>query len=168
MGRLQENKGKIVGGIIASALLIAIPFIYDKEGDKLEAYQDVAGVWTVCGGVTGSAAQPGVKMTQAQCRQLTQSTVGRFMFSVADLIQVPVKPETLAAHTSFAYNIGLGAYKGSKALTLTNAGKVAVGCRAMGNWYTAGGIDCRVHANGCYGIIKRRAEEIKLCLEGAQ
>lgn len=166
MGKLQENSGKLASAVISAALLVAVPFIYGKEGDELQAYKDVAGVWTICGGVTGVA--PGTTLTAAQCGQLTQSTIGHFMQQVDSLLKVVVTPTTLAAHTSFAYNIGLGGYKGSKALTLTNAGNTAAGCLAMANWYTAGGVDCRVRANGCYGVVQRRDDEVKLCLEQIQ
>lgn len=161
----NKTKTKITAATIALATLVAIPFIHDREGDKLESYEDVVGVWTICGGVT-TGITPGVKMTQAQCDELTHSTIGKFMTQVASKIAVDVTPKTLAAHTSFAYNIGVSGYGSSKALKLTNAGDLADGCRAMGNWYTAGGRDCRVRANNCYGVVARRNDEIKLCLEG--
>lgn len=167
MGQLRENKGKIItGGIIASALLVAIPFIGDHEGDKLDSYEDVVGVWTVCKGVTGPSIKPGMKMTKTQCDQLNNSTIGQFMTKVANRIMVTVSPETLAAHTSFAYNIGIAAYSRSMALKFTNIGKIAEGCHAMANWETAGGRDCTIRSNNCYGLVLRRDDEIKLCLGG--
>lgn len=158
-------KTKISAGVIATALLAAIPFITDREGESLESYQDVVGVWTICNGET-HGVKPGDRRTQDECRQLTQSRVGQFMTAVAQNLTVEVSSSTLAAHTSFAYNIGLSGYAGSKALKLTNAGDPKAGCLAMGNWYTAGGRDCRIRANNCYGLVQRRNDEIKLCLSG--
>lgn len=160
--------GALGGTIIAAAMLIAAPFIGDHEGDKLDSYEDVAGVWTICEGVTGPDIKPGLKMTAEQCDSLNQSEIGQFMTKVADRITVPVSAETLAAHTSFAYNIGIAGYTGSKALKETNAGKISKGCKDMANWYTAGGMDCRNKANNCYGLIERRNDEIKLCLVGTK
>lgn len=167
MGKLQENKGKIISAsIIAAALMIASPFIGDQEGDKLTSYEDVVGVWTICEGVTGQGVRPGIKMTQSQCDALDKSKIGQFMTSVASHLKVPVSPQTLAAHTSFAYNIGIRGYARSSTLRLTNAGKIAQGCRAMANWETAGGMDCNVRKNDCYGLVERRNDEINLCLDG--
>lgn len=166
MAQLQGNKGKIAAATIAAALLAAIPFIGDHEGDKLDSYEDVVGVWTICEGVTGAQIKPGLKMTKTQCDQLNQSTIGQFMTKVANRIAVPVSAETLAAHTSFAYNIGISGYSRSKTLKLTNAGRIADGCRAMANWETAGGRDCTIRSNNCYGVVQRRDDEIKLCLGG--
>lgn len=166
MDQLQVNKSKVAAVTIAAALLTAIPFIGDHEGDKLDSYEDVVGVWTVCEGVTGPAIKRGIKMTKTQCDALNQSTIGQFMTKVASRITVQVSPETLAAHTSFAYNIGIAGYSRSKTLKFTNAGKLAAGCRAMANWETAGGRDCTIRANNCYGVVQRRDDEIDLCLGG--
>lgn len=167
MALSQVNKKSILGaGVIAAAIIIASPFIGDHEGDKLESYEDVAGVWTVCEGVTGPNIKPGLKMTVQQCNELDQSTIGQFMGQVVALVKVPLAPETLAAHTSFAYNIGIAGYARSKTLKLTNAGNIIAGCKAMANWETAGGVNCAIKANGCYGLVLRRNDEIKLCESG--
>lgn len=165
MANKTKTVSKISASVIAAASIIAIPFIYLREGDKLEAYEDVVGVWTICGGVT-AGVKPGMKLSKADCDSLTRSTIGQFMTRVAEKMNVVVTPQTLAAHTSFAYNIGVAGYDRSSALRLTNQGKLAEGCRAMINWYTAGGKDCRIKSNNCYGLIKRREAEINLCLSG--
>lgn len=156
---------KLASGALAGALIIAVPFIVDREGESLIAYQDVGKVWTICHGET-LGVKRGDRFSKLECDLLTQSRVGQFMAGVAQELKVPVAPTTLAAHTSFAYNIGLQGYRGSAALRLTNAGKLAEGCRAMANWYTAGGKDCRIRANNCYGLVTRRTDEINLCLQG--
>lgn len=146
----------------AAALLIAIPFIADREGESLVAYQDVGKVWTICNGET-EGVRPSDRMTPEQCRALTQSRVGQFMGKVDALLQPDVPPATLAAHTSFAYNVGINGYAKSQTLKLSNTGDIMAGCDAMMNWYTAGGRDCRVRGNGCYGLVLRRQDEVKLC-----
>lgn len=159
------NKAKVGGGLFAAAAMLAIPFITDHEGESLTAYQDVVGVYTICNGET-SGVKPGDRKTLEECRALTQSRVGQFMQQVATKISVPVKPATLAAHTSFAYNIGIAGYARSTTLALTNRGDIAGGCLAMKRWNKAGGRDCTIKANGCYGLIKRRDDEVNLCLMG--
>lgn len=168
MDRLQATKAVLGAGVLAAALYIVSPFIATHEGDKLDSYEDMAGVWTVCEGVTGPNVTPGIKMTAAQCDGLNKSEIGGFMTKVANRLNVTVSPETLAAHTSFAYNIGIAGYSRSKTLLLTNQGKLTKGCLAMANWETAGGLDCTVKSNGCYGLVMRRNDEINLCLVGIQ
>lgn len=174
---MSKLKQKIGAGVIAVALMSAVPFIVDLEGESLEAYQDVVGVWTICHGET-LGVKPGDRRTREECQALTESRVGQFMEKVAGQIEVNISPKTLAAHTSFAYNIGINGYKSSKALELTNEGKLAEGCRAMKNWngLTIKGVkyNCNkpqpewVRRQGCDGIVNRRNEEIKLCLSGLE
>lgn len=152
------NKTNISIGVVAAAILSAVPFIADLEGDKLSSYQDTAGVWTVCSGETLGVAK-GDTLTQAQCNALTQSRVGQFMLQVTPLLRVPVGADTLAAHTSFAYNIGIVAYRRSSALRFTNAGNIVSGCKAMALWNT---VDGKVNT----GLVNRRNKEIALCERG--
>ena len=163
----MANKVKIGAGVIAAALVAAIPFIGDREGESLQSYKDSVGVWTVCRGETFGVT-PDDKLTKQQCDLLTQSRIGMFMFQVAGNITVPVSPNMLAAHTSFAYNIGIDGYKRSSTLRLTNAGDYKGGCNAMMKWITAGGRDCSVRSNNCYGLFLRRQDEVKLCLQGVE
>ncbi len=163
----MSNKGKISASIIAAALACCLPFINIHEGESLESYEDVVGIWTICHGIT-KGIQPGMTKTAAECDDLTKSTLAQFMDQVAAAMTITPTPELLAAHTSFAYNIGIAGYRSSAALRETNKGHLAAGCLAMGNWYTAGGKDCRIKANNCYGVVNRRNDEIKLCLSGVK
>lgn len=151
--------------VTTSAMLIAVPFITSLEGEKLAAYLDTAKVWTICSGET-QGVQPADFKTREQCRELTRTRVGQFMNGVAASLKVQLPPKSLAAHTSFAYNIGLAGYRRSVALKLTNESDFIKGCEAMMNWHTAGGKDCRIRSNKCYGLINRRETEVKLCKEG--
>jgi lysozyme len=162
----MAKKSTITAATICAALAIAIPFIDKHEGLSLKSYEDVAGVWTVCSGI--AHVSPEDQETPEQCAAMTNSSVGQFMQNVAHLITVPVTAPTLAAHTSLAYNIGINAYSKSQALEFTNAGNIAAGCRAMLNWFTAGGKDCRIRSNNCWGVWARRQDEETLCLKGIQ
>lgn len=156
---------KRTAAVLAASLLITVPFIFDHEGESLSSYEDVAGIWTICHGVTGGVI-PGMVMTPKECEQLSQSAVGQFLQAVSNDLQIEVSAPFLAAHTSFAYNIGLAGYKRSSALRLANAGQFEASCESMMLWHTAGGKDCRIRANNCYGVIARRQDEIALCLSG--
>lgn len=162
-GRIFRNK--VVQGGFAAAMVIAVPTIVAVEGSSLKAYQDIGGVWTICNGETLDV-KPNEVRTQQQCDDNTQKRVAEFMKKVDDLIVPEVKPELLAAHTVFAYNIGMGAYEHSSTLKFTNAGDPATGCQAMLLWYRAGGKDCRQRNSGCYGLYLRRQNEVQLCMKG--
>lgn len=152
------------GGAICAALAIAIPFIQQHEGTRLSAYQDVAGVYTIC---SGQAYVPaGTTATAAQCEAMTQSTVGKFMSQVYAIVPHDTPAPTLAAYTSFAYNIGMIGFSHSTTLKLANSGDIRGACQAMLKWYEAGGKDCRVRSNGCFGVWQRRLDERDLCLQG--
>lgn len=152
--------------LIAAGMVSLAPMLAENEGRRLTAYQDSVGVWTICEGIT-LGVKRGDKLTDEQCDELVRQTQRAFMTSVASKLTVPVTKEQLVAHTHFAYNIGLGGYSRSQTLKLTNAGEWEKGCEAMMNWYRAGGRDCRVRKNNCYGVVVRRQKERDLCLTGA-
>jgi lysozyme len=164
---LVANKTKIGITVVAAALCAAVPFIIDREGESLEAYRDSVGVLTICHGETFGVGETD-KLTKTQCDALSQSRIGMFMLQIVPLIEEDMSPATLAAHTSFAYNIGIDGYRRSTTLRLTNAGDLKGGCQAMMKWVTAGGKDCSVRANNCYGLFLRRQDEVNLCLSGVK
>lgn len=173
----QGPRTKAAGvGVTAAgaALLIAVPFIVDLEGESLKSYQDVVGVWTVCSGET-EGVTPGEIRTSEACRELTASRVGQFMSKVDAAIKPEIHPKTLAAATSFAYNVGIGGFLSSQALKNFNSGDLGAACKAMMKWngLTVKGVkyDCNQpvniqRINGCRGLVNRRKAEVKLCLEG--
>jgi lysozyme len=68
--------------------------------------------------------------------------------------------QTDAAFTSLTWNIGTGGVCRSTALRRLNAGDIAGGCEALTWWNRAGGRVVR-------GLTNRRADEYRLCMEGA-
>lgn len=151
--------------MIGAALLIALPFICGQEGTSLKAYQDTAKVWTVCSGIAHVPA--GTVETKPQCDAMTKNKITGYMNSVYDL-SGEKQPDVLAAYTSFAYNIGLSAFARSQTLKLEKSGDLAGSCSAMMHWVVAGGKDCRIRSNNCYGLVTRREAERDLCLKGLQ
>lgn len=160
----MPNSGKITAGVIAASMAIAVSFISAREGTKLDSYEDVAGVWTICNGE--AYVKPGTHYTVDECKKLTATTIGRYMDSVFSLVKVPLSPRTLAAHTSFAYNIGITAYKNSSILKLTNQEQLAEGCAKMMLYDKVGKKDCSIRDSGCYGVYERRKAETALCIAG--
>ncbi len=160
----MDKKATVPASILCVALAIASCFIPQHEGNSLKAYQDVAGVYTICGGV--AYVRPGATATAAECKSMTNSTIAKFMTQVVQLVPADTPAEILAADTSFAYNIGIVGFSGSSTRKLQNDHKWRESCDAMLRWYEAGGKDCRIRENNCAGVWNRRNDERDLCLKG--
>lgn len=145
----------------ASAALIAGTFIGEKEGFSLRAYQDVAGVWTICRGLT-EGVTPGLTVTREQCDAAFASAVGKRLDAVYHLVPVAMTPARHAALTSFAYNVGLENFTTSTLRRRLNAGDPDP-CGEILRWVYVKKRDCRIAANNCGGIVTRRQEEAELC-----
>lgn len=158
----------------SAALVILVGALKHHEGIKTDAYQDVVGVWTICYGET-KGVYKGMSLTEKECDQLLKSRAKGFMDGVQDILRVKLSPDTLAAHTHFAYNIGLGGYTRSTVRRLTNDGDIEGGCHAMMRWnvltikgvrYNCSKPENLKNINGCRGIMNRREFERDLCLSG--
>lgn len=140
------------------ALETALSLIKRWEECKLTAYPDpgTGGVpWTIGWGSTGPGIRKGVTWTQAQADQRLVEDVGKFMAGVRSAITFPALPREVGAMTSLAYNIGLGAFRGSTLLRKFNAGDLAGAALQFSVWNNAGG---RVMA----GLVNRREDELRV------
>jgi lysozyme len=131
------------------------------EGCRLEAYQDAVGIWTIGYGHTGPNVNPGLKITQAQADVILAQDVERFASGVAANVKVGLTQPEFDALVSFAFNVGLGAFRGSTLLRLLNdnADRTVVASQFL-RWNKAGG---RV----LEGLTKRRNAEKALFLSKA-
>lgn len=98
-----------------------VDFLRRLEGCKLQAYRDVAGVWTIGYGHTGPDVGPGcAAITEARARHLLSVDLLMFEQAVEPInaerlkrgLVVFMDPQ-LDALTSFAYNIGVAAFRNS-------------------------------------------------------
>lgn len=155
----------VISAATVAAIYIAAPLIELVEGVEYEPYMDIAGVWTICSGITGPDVVIGKTYSKSECRALLEKHVSIHGKYVQDAVTYPISPEVRAALISFSYNVGGNAMKNSTAIRLINQGKVEQGCKALGMWNKA-------RVNGklkvVKGLVNRRNEEIKLCLSGLQ
>lgn len=110
--------------LVAASLAISAAgaaAIIGHEGWENEPYRDIAGVWTVCAGHT-STVQPGVPMSDEQCRELLIEDSGDAQRAVQRLVKVPVTQEQFDALVSFTFNLGAGSLQSSTLLRKLNAG----------------------------------------------
>lgn len=162
--RMRVSRGGVAVGLTAAMLAIATPFVGEWEGKRNSPYADAVGVKTVCYGETRVEMR---RYTDRECEELLAIGLTDFGSQVAQLSPgIERSPYEWAAHTSFAYNVGIGAYGRSSVRRLFNAGDRVGACRFMTQYKYAGG---RVLAGLQYrreGDGKRIGES-ELCLVGA-
>lgn len=153
----------VISAATAAAIYIAAPIIELVEGVEYKPYMDIAGIPTVCAGITGPDVVWGKRYSNRECRNLLEKHIQIHGKYVQDAVTYPIAPETMAALISFSYNVGGSAMRKSTAVRLINQGKIEEGCKALGMWNKA-------MVNGklkvIKGLVNRRNEEIKLCLSG--
>lgn len=104
-----------------------INMIKEFEGLRLTAYRDSVGVWTIGYGNTyyedGTVVKQGDKITQERADRLFRSIVDKFADQVRNALNNPdrVSDTQFSAMVSLAYNIGIGAFRGSTLLRKVNA-----------------------------------------------
>jgi lysozyme len=139
---------------LASATLIA--FIAGYEGLRTQAYLDPVGIPTICYGST-RGVELGQRATKAQCDQLLKNEAGEFGEAVLKLVKVPINQNQFDALTSFAFNVGIGAFSKSTLLKKLNAGDYYGAANQFNRWTYSKG-------RKLPGLVTRRAAERKLFL----
>jgi GH24 family phage-related lysozyme (muramidase) len=145
------------GKINADGLLIIKSF----EGLELKAYQDSVGVWTIGYGHTSMAGPPevfaGMTITEAMAEEILRSDLGVFETGVQNALQRPPTSDQFSAMVSFAFNVGVGAFRDSTLLRKHNAGDVQGAADEFLRWVFAGG-------QRLLGLDRRRKAERALYL----
>lgn len=124
------NKRYIIIGAIILLLLIskkvsASKLIAQFEGLRLKAYKDTGGIWTIGYGstkdpYTGISVKESDVISKETALDWLNKDIGQRQIAIRKLLKVPVTGNQLAALTSLAYNIGLGAFQRSTLLRLLN------------------------------------------------
>lgn len=132
-----------------------IDLIREFEGEKLEPYQDVAGLWTIGIGHLIRSGEHFTGITREQSEDLLRSDLKLACQGVTDCVKVPVNPNQYSALVSFAYNCGVGALRTSTLLKKLNSGDIDGAEGEFLKWNKAGG---KVVA----GLTRRREAEALL------
>jgi lysozyme len=125
------------------------------EGLRLEAYYCPAGVLTIGYGHTGRDVKLYQKITKERAEALLDSDLAKFEYGVSEAVTAPLTDNQFAALVSFAYNVGLAAFRKSTMLKLINAKKLDAAGGEFGKWVKAGGVPVM-------GLVKRRKAELAL------
>lgn len=160
MAMSNTQRNRLIAAAGGGAMLIATIFLGGKdgvEGRVYVPYKDVAGVWTVCDGHTGSDIVKGKTYTDRECDRLMWNDLQPVKRAVDSMVKVPLGEYPRAALYSFTYNVGTSAFSKSTLLKKLNAGDQDGACEELRRWVYAGGMKWK-------GLMNRRDMERSLCL----
>ncbi|MFZ5520476.1 MAG: lysozyme [Pseudomonadota bacterium] len=145
--------------LIAAGIAAAVPLTMSAEGLVRRVYLDPVGIPTFCFGET-RAPQAGRNYTEAECSELLGNRLLEIHAGISRCVRVERPEHERAAHASFAYNVGVGAFCRSSLVRKLNAGDHAGACAEMSRWVYATKLGVPIKLPG---LVKRRAEERALC-----
>ena len=134
------------------------------EGLKTKAYKDSGGVWTIGYGHTAMAGSPqpyqGQVITAAEAESILLKDLTQYEAAVENNVNVKLNDNQFAALVSFAFNVGIHAFKNSTLLKKLNQGNFDAVPTELMKWTKAGGKKLQ-------GLVNRRRAEGYLWMEGA-
>lgn len=131
-----------------------LQLIMQAEGLRLETYRCSAGVLTIGYGHTGPDVTEGMVISKVKAEDLLREDVVFAEVGVRAYVNVPLTPGQFDALTSFAFNCGVGALRGSTMLRKLNARDYLGAADEFKKWDMAGG-------KHLPGLARRRADEVK-------
>lgn len=134
-----------------------IELIESFEGLRLKAYTDSVGVWTIGWGHTGPDVSPGLEISRDQAEDLLRGDLAKAERGVEEAVGDRATDNQFAACVSLAFNIGVGAFKGSTLAKMVRQGQAAQAADQFLRWNKAGGQVLK-------GLTRRREAERKLFL----
>lgn len=158
----------------------SFPALYEQfvvrelEGNRLVAYQDGVGIWTICGGLTridGVPVKRNDRMTAEECEFHNQQHAREAEAEMAKRMgprwQTLSTPAKVGIASWCWTNIGWGKCEASTFMRLWRAGAPMNDvCAQITNWIRDAGKDCRLAGSNCQGQPIRRMREDEMCLMG--
>src|SRR5579872_3041698 len=132
--------------------------VKEFEGCKLEAYQDLGGIWTIGYGHTGADVYRGLVISQARAGQLLDEDLDKTAGYVTAALHVPATQNQFDALCSFAFNVK--GWRGSTLLKLVNARDYAGAAAQFPRWDHVGQKEVA-------GLLRRRMAEQALFTQAA-
>lgn len=143
-----------------SAVDIAADFIKGFEGLRLTAYQDIGGVWTIGYGHVSKEIKLGTQWDTAQADAALKADVQIAFNTVKSAVKTPLSDRQATALTSFVFNLGAQAFRGSTLLTMVNRKDWIGSAKELIRWDRVGKEEVK-------GLLIRRLEEAALFLRGS-
>jgi lysozyme len=122
------------------------------EGLRLEAYQDVGGVWTIGYGHTGPDLLAGMKISQADADALLRADLTVAVSCVNRGVTEEIVQSQFDAMVDFCFNVGRGNFLQSTLLRKVNLSDFEGAAAQFLLWVNAGGKKVE-------GLVRRRQAE---------
>jgi lysozyme len=168
VARIALGVSAVLGITYGAAELYVTDWITD-EGWRLDVYLDSIGKPTVCAGHTGPEVRLGDVWTVDECVAVTIVDLNKHGQRVINALKNPALGEFVAWAT---FDGNTGAFLGSTARRLQNAGKRAEACLQLRRWVyvTVNGrkVDCRTAGKLCRGLPPRRERQLERCMQDGQ
>ncbi|MBS6673252.1 MAG: lysozyme [Haemophilus paraphrohaemolyticus] len=133
-----------------------LQFIRREEGERLTAYADIIGVWTIgvghTGAVDGKPVAKGMVISADKSRELLSADLLKFESAIARLVKVPLKQYEFDALVSLVFNIGETNFARSTLLKKLNTNDFKGAAEQFLAWKNAGGRPVQ-------GLLNRRKRE---------
>ena len=133
-----------------------LQFIRREEGERLTAYADIIGVWTIgvghTGAVDGKPIAKGMVISADKSRELLSADLLKFESAIARLVKVPLKQYEFDALVSLVFNIGETNFARSTLLKKLNTNDFKGAAEQFLAWKNAGGRPVQ-------GLLNRRKRE---------
>lgn len=149
--------------LAAGFMPVLLALVMFFEGISLKAYQDGAGVWTICYGHT-AGVRPGDVATRAQCVAWLREDLQISIAAVDKHLKADVGWLCRVANVDFAFQMGETKYRRSTLLARFNAGDRYGAPDEFLRWVYTGGKDCRLAESNCGGVVTRQQVRRELCL----
>lgn len=151
--------------LAAGFMPVLLAMVMFFEGCRLTAYQDQAGVWTICYGHTAGVKRGDVA-TRSQCVAWLQEDLQQAIKAVDRKLKVDVGWLCRVAHVDFVVQYGETKYGKSTLLGRFNAGDRFGAPNEFLRWAYVDGKDCRLAESKCGGIMTRQQVRRELCMVG--
>ena len=133
-----------------------LQFIRREEGERLTAYADIIGVWTIrvghTGAVDGKPVAKGMVISADKSRELLSADLLKFESAITRLVKVPLKQYEFDALVSLVFNIGETNFARSTLLKKLNTNDFKGAAEQFLAWKNAGGRPVQ-------GLLNRRKRE---------
>ena len=126
------------------------------EGCRLDAYQDVVGIWTIGFGSTEGVA-PGMHISPEEAEQRLLDHLQVLMGEITDIVPDDTTENQFSALVCLAYNIGIGNLRSSTLIRKLCSGDTQGAADEFLRWDKAGG-------KVVTGLLRRREAERELFL----
>lgn len=157
---IKQNKW-----LVASISAVLLSSLTLWEGNKTDAYIDMAGVLTACSGYTGKDIIRTRSYTEAECATINKKTLVTYGTAILNCITVPINQNQYDAYVLFSVNVGVQGFCSSRSVFLLNSGKYAESCNALAYSPSGKPVWSYIHrVQFVPGLFNRRLYERLLCL----